>query len=86
MEIKQKYMLREIVGDYVLVPIGSTVNDFNGLIILNEVARYVWNNLEQVDNENELLDKILEEYEVDKETAKNDLGEFLQQLRDAEII
>ena len=25
-------------------------------------------------------------YEVDKETAKNDLGEFLQQLRDAEII
>lgn len=86
MEIKQKYMLREIVGDYVLVPTGSTVNDFNGLIILNEVARYVWNNLEQVDNENELLDKILEEYEVDKETAKNDLGEFLQQLRDAEII
>lgn len=86
MKIKQKYMLREIVGDYVLVPIGETVNDFNGLIILSEVAKFIWENLEQAKDENELLSKILEEYDVDKETAKVDLEEFLQQLKDAEII
>lgn len=86
MEIKQQYMLREIVGDYVLVPTGSTVNDFNGLIILNEVARFIWENYEKAKDEDELLGFILDEYEVEKDVAKADLNEFLDILRKNEIV
>lgn len=86
MKIKQKFVVRQIAGDTVLVPISDTVSKFNGLIMLNEVALFIWENLELVSDENELLEKILEEYDVDELTAKNDMIEFLDVLKKAEII
>lgn len=86
MKIKQKFVVRQIAGDTVLVPISDTVSKFNGLIMLNEVGLFIWNNLESVSDENELLERILEEYDVDELTAKNDMIEFLDVLKKAEII
>lgn len=86
MKIKNEYIMRNIAGDDVLVPIGKTVNDFNGLIILNEMAKFIWEKMIEVDNEGELLNCILDEYEVEKDVAKADLDEFLNILRENNII
>ena len=86
MKIKNEYIMRNIAGDDVLVPIGKTVNDFNGLIILNEMAKFIWEKMIEVDNEEELLNCILDEYEVEKDVAKADLDEFLNILRENNII
>ena len=79
-------MLREIVGEAVLIPTGETAAQFNGLISVNELGRFIWENYENAKDEDELLQKILDEYEVEKEVAKADLDEFLQTLKEAEII
>ena len=86
MKIKNEYIMRNIAGDDVLVHIGKTVNDFNGLIILNEMAKFIWEKMIEVDNEEELLNCILDEYEVEKDVAKADLDEFLNILRENNII
>ena len=86
MEFKKDFMLREIVGEAVLIPTGETAAQFNGLISVNELGRFIWENYENAKDEDELLQKILDEYEVEKEVAKADLDEFLQTLKDAEII
>ena len=69
-----------------LIPTGETAAQFNGLISVNELGRFIWENYENAKDEDELLQKILDEYEVEKEVAKADLDEFLQTLKDAKII
>ena len=86
MKFKKEFMLREIVGETVLIPTGETAAHFNGLISVNELGRFIWDNYEKAKDEDELLSFILDEYEVERDVAKADLEEFLQILRDAEII
>lgn len=86
MKFKKEFIEREIVGEAVLIPTGETAAQFNGLISVNELGRFIWENYENAKDEDELLQKILDEYEVEKDVAKADLDEFLQTLKDAEII
>ena len=45
MEFKKKFILRNIVGETILVPIGQNNEAFNGLITINELGKYIWENL-----------------------------------------
>lgn len=86
MELKKEFMLRSVAGENILVPIGGTVNNFNGLICLNDIGAFIWENYEKAEDEDQLLEFILDEYDVERDVAKADLDEFLKILRDAEII
>ena len=86
MDIKKEFIVREIAGEYILVPYGQTTLGFNGIITMNELGRFIWENYENAKDEDELLQKILDEYEVEKEVAKADLDEFLGKLKEADII
>ena len=86
MKLKMDFILRDIVGETVLVPINESTSSFNGLITINELGKFIWENLEKVETEEELLQLILNEYEVDEDTAKKDLDEFLQVLKDIDIV
>lgn len=86
MKLKKEFILREIAGEYLLVPTGKTTLEFNGLITINELGAFIWNNINQVDSEGELLNRILNEYDVEESVAKKDLDEFLGKLKESEII
>ena len=86
MKLKKDFILREIMGDVVLVPINQSTSQFNGLITVNELGKFIWENLEKVQDENDLLQLILDEYEVERDVAKKDLDEFLQVLKNLDII
>ena len=68
------FMLRDIAGEVILVPTGAATQQFNGMITLNEVAAFIWKNLEA------LVDKIMDEFEVDEETARTDVEGFVGAL------
>ena len=84
MILKKKFVKREIGGDCILVPVGQI--KFNGIITLNNIASFIWENYEKAKDEDELLGFILDEYEVEKDVAKADLDEFLDILRKNEIV
>ena len=86
MKIKREFIKRKIAGEFILVPIGNTALAFNGLMTINELGKFIWENLESSKDEEELLYKILEEYEVEEKEAKEDLDEFLDKLRQVDII
>lgn len=86
MKIKQELITREIAGEVILVPVGQSVLENNGLFALNELGAFLWKHLPEVDNESALVDLVLAEYEVDRETAAADTAEFLQKLRDMGIL
>ena len=86
MTIKKQLIKREIAGDTILVPVGKTVYDSNGLFVLNELAAFIWELLPTVNTEEEIVSAILEEYEVSAEEAAADTAEFLAKLREMGII
>ena len=80
MKIVKEFILREIAGECVLVPTGATTQEFNGLITLSDTARFIWEHIEQAESLEDMVQKILEEYELDEETARKDAIAFISQL------
>ena len=80
MKIIKEFILREIAGECILVPTGKTSQEFNGMIKLSDTARIIWENIEKTVSFQELVDLMLEEYEIDEETAKRDAYNFIDEL------
>ena len=86
MIIKKELIKREIAGDTILVPVGKTVLDSNGLFVLNELGAFIWNLLPEAENEEDICKAILAEYDVSAEEAAQDVSEFFAALRKMGII
>ena len=86
MKLEKEFVLREIAGDYVIIPVGKTVIEFNGLITVNEVGVSIWNMLQNEVTFDQIVQDILNEYEVEESVAREDIREFLDQLIDGGIL
>ena len=86
MRIAKEFVLREIAGDYIIIPAGKTVLDINGLITLNEVGVSLWKMLQNEVTFDELVQGVLDEYDVEPAVAREDIQEFLDQLVSKGII
>lgn len=86
MIIKKELIKREIAGDTILVPVGKTVFDSNGLFVLNEIGAFIWDMLPEVETEEEICIRILAEYEVSAEEAARDVAEFIAKLKQMQIL
>ena len=80
MKIDKNFVLREIAGEYIIIPTGRTALEFNGLITVNEVGMELWKMLQKEVTFDDLLNGILEEYDVDENAAREDIQEFLDRL------
>lgn len=86
MRVDKEFVLREIAGDYIIIPTGKTVLDFNGLITVNEVGASLWNMLQEEVTVEDLVAGVLKEYEVEEEVAREDILEFLGNLENGGIL
>ncbi len=86
MIIKKELITRNIAGDTILVPVGKTVYEANGLFALNELGAFLWERLPEAAGEADLVEAVLAEYEVGAEEATRDIREFLDKLRQQGII
>lgn len=79
-------LLREVVGEYVLVPFGETALRIHGMVCLSQSGALLWQALQQEQTQETLVERILEEYDTDPETARRDVEEFLDQLRQLQLL
>lgn len=86
MIIKKELLKRDVAGETILIPLGKTVYDSHGLFALNELGSFLWDRLPTAQSEEELVSAVLAEYEADEETVRGDIGEFLDKLREMDII
>lgn len=80
MKIVKEFILREIAGECVLVPTGATSQEFNGMIMISDTAKFIWENIEKVDGLEEMIQMVLDTYEIDEETARRDTIAFVGAL------
>ena len=86
MIIKKEFIKRDVAGDTVLVPVGKTVLESNGLFVMNELGAFIWDLLPEAATEEDICKAVLAEYEVSPEEAAKDIAEFLETLREMEIL
>jgi hypothetical protein len=77
MKIKDGFMLREIAGSWIVVPLGQRVVEFNGLMTLSESGALIWKRMAVGADMDELVELILAEYDIDKATAEADVREMV---------
>lgn len=86
MKRKGELILREIAGEHILIPVGATALRIQGMINLTESGVLLWERLAEECTEQQLVDLLLEQYEVDLTTAQADVAGFLTQLRGLELV
>ena len=68
MTAKPGFVLRNIVDEYILMPTGDNISKFSGTVLLNQVSAFVWEKLQTPQSRDDLLQAILDEYEVEKQS------------------
>jgi len=84
MKLSNKFVLREIAGDSILIPIGQT--DIQGMLLLNPVSMLIYQGLQNGNEPEEILQQIITEYDVEETQAQDNLKETLAQMRELGII
>ena len=69
-----------------VVPVGRATNDFNGMITLNDSGSFFWDCLTHETTIDEVVEKVISEYDIDEETAKRDIEKFIKMLEDNNLL
>ena len=81
MKIKDGFVLKEIAGTIVVVPVGNQLVDFSSMITFNSVSELIWRTLEKGASAEDCVNAVLDEYDADSETVKADVAEFIALLK-----
>lgn len=81
MKRKADFMMQNIGGENLLVPLGSQVINMNGMVILNGTARCVWELLAQEHSLDELAGAVAKQFDVDPERDRTDVQTFLDEIK-----
>ncbi len=86
MKIAKGFVLRNIMGQNVVVPLGTRCVNFNSMISLNDSGAFLWKQLEVEKTEEEMLSAMLEEYSIDEERAFQDIKIFIDKLKNSQLL
>ena len=86
MKIKEGFVLRNVMDEFIVMPTGSNIAKFDGSVVLNEVSAFIYKLLETSISREDLLIAVLNEYEIDEATAAADLDALLDKLADMGVL
>lgn len=86
MKLRGEFVIREVAGEIVVIPVGETALKLNGMILLNPVSRVLWEQLQQETDLQALVAAVTDRFEITAREAQPDIEEFLENLRKAELL
>lgn len=86
MKLNPNYAVKNMLGETILIPIGEAIEGFHGMISMNEVASFMFEHMEECENYDEMVKLVLDEFDIDEETAKKDVYGFLDTLKQTGFI
>lgn len=86
MKAKSDLIVKSVAGETLLIPVGNCTDIPHGIISLSESGLFLWNQLNQERTVQDLTVALQEEYEVDSETAIQDVRRFIHELKKLNLI
>jgi hypothetical protein len=80
MKRKEDFLLQNVGGQDLLIPLGSKVLDMNGMVVLNPTGRYIWELLAEDRSLEDLVTAVVDWFEVGTEQAGTDVRSFVEDL------
>lgn len=80
MKRNANFLMREVAGSVVVVPVGAAAREFPGMLRLNTSGQYLWELLEQEQTPERLTKALVARYEVTEEQARKDVDAFLERI------
>ena len=84
--LDDQLVTRRIMEERLVVPIRGKLADMQAIFALTPVADFIWERLDGQKTLGDILEEILAEFNVEKEQAKADLLEFIDELDKEELI
>jgi len=86
MKIKEDLMIRNIMGEWIIVPMGEKLTEFNGMIKVNDSGAFIFKLLENDTTKEAIIGAMLKEYDINEQTATTKLNEFIKVLADTGLL
>lgn len=71
---------RKTGNEYVLVPVTNNIADMNSVYTLNETGAFIWEQINGIRSVKEIIEAVINEYDVDKKTAATDVFSFIENM------
>ena len=86
-KIAEKYKVREMAGEHIIVMPGTYGADMTRVISLNATSLYLWQELQGREFEvADVVALLVEHYDVDAATAERDAAAWMEQLRSCGVV
>lgn len=82
MKLSDRFIMRTVADESILIPIGDAAMSVKGLIVLSESGALLCERLKDGAERDELVAALLDEYDVTADEAARDTDEFLAMLRE----
>lgn len=87
MKLKSGFILEEVGGTFLAVAVGERAEELKVLIKLNSTGAFLWQILAERDvTEAELVDALLDEYDVTRDVAEKSVSDFVRSVVDGGLI
>ena len=87
MKVKYNFVIQQVAGGFVAVAVGDDASKFNGLVRMNGTGAFILDQLKDDLSIDELVRRLMNEYEVTEEDALNAVRTYTNQLdRDGILI
>ena len=86
MKLHGEFILRQVMDDVLAIPVGQTALNMNGMILLNDVSKVIWNCLKEETSVDAIVNAVTDAFEVSAEEAELDIQEFLNKMRNAGLL
>ncbi len=81
MKIKEGFILKDVAGSKVVLPIGERQAEIKGIITFNEVGAEVFNMLDGTNSVEEIVRKIAKDYEAPCDTVQADVNNLIEKMK-----
>ena len=86
MKLRGEFVVRQIMDSIVAIPVGQAALRLNGMILLNDVSRIIWEQLENGTTQEGILQAVTDAFDVSSEEALADISEFCDKLREMQFL
>lgn len=85
MKIKEGFLLRNVAGNNVVVPVGQATLNFNGMMSLNDTGAFIFGKMIDGISREELIQSVMDEYEIDEQLATTDVDNFIKKVEGEDL-